>query len=420
MAERGARAILAAGAAGATLMTLNCAAAGVRERISRVADGAFRQRYGSALEAVILTGSMARDEATIVERGGVRTVLGDAEFLLIFRDPRARPLPEELAASARSIGDALAAEGIDCRIGADSAGVGYLARMRPHIYGYELRERGRVLSGDAAILGLIPAFQPGDIPPEDAVHLLMNRTIELAVKAAQLPDRPLALPEVVIYRSAKLYLDAATSLLVFAGQYEPEYAARACRLRGMAGECAGAAWPFPLEEFARRVEAATAMKLGGILPAAGAWDFFAGSLRSAGLLFEWELRRLTGAGAAVSGRALTGAWMRRQALAARLRGWLVLVRALGAGAAFPRIAEWVPRAAQASPRLWTYAAAAEIAFRIPELLAEPDCARDEQWDAVRRRLPVWSRERHPGDSGWRMLAEDLGSNYENFLVGTRT
>ena len=61
----------------------------IREEATRY----FRDRYGGDLRALILTGSMARGEETIVERDGVQRVLGDAEFLLIFHDSARRTIP---------------------------------------------------------------------------------------------------------------------------------------------------------------------------------------------------------------------------------------------------------------------------------------------------------------------------------------
>ena len=67
----------------------------IREEASRHFGG----RYGAGLQALVLTGSMARNEATTVEVDGVRRVLGDAEFLLIFRDSVAW-LPDDVELTA--------------------------------------------------------------------------------------------------------------------------------------------------------------------------------------------------------------------------------------------------------------------------------------------------------------------------------
>ena len=47
--------------------------------------------YGPSLRAVVLTGSLARDEATWVRDGAGRRLLGDAEFLLVFEQRVALP-----------------------------------------------------------------------------------------------------------------------------------------------------------------------------------------------------------------------------------------------------------------------------------------------------------------------------------------
>src|SRR5437588_7114813 len=62
--------------------------AAVCEHASTVCE----KRFGKLLEAVVLAGSLARDEGTFVNQGQDRwSVLGDAELLLVFK--RNFPLP---------------------------------------------------------------------------------------------------------------------------------------------------------------------------------------------------------------------------------------------------------------------------------------------------------------------------------------
>ena len=203
----------------------------IREEAARYFGG----RYGAGLQALVLTGSMARNEATTVEIDGVRRVLGDAEFLLIFRDSASRlPGNGELSADCARIEAALRDLGIACAIGANRAYPDYLRRMKPHIFGYELKTCGQVLLGDADILSMIPSFSAKDIPCEDGWQLLMNRLIELLKPAAQAPSGTGPLPRDLHYRTVKLYLDMAASLLIFNGSFEAGYRGRCHRLQEIA------------------------------------------------------------------------------------------------------------------------------------------------------------------------------------------
>ena len=42
------------------------------------------QKYGRRLRAIVLTGSLAREEATVVREAQRCHLLGDADFLLLF------------------------------------------------------------------------------------------------------------------------------------------------------------------------------------------------------------------------------------------------------------------------------------------------------------------------------------------------
>src|ERR1041384_5894704 len=64
-----------------------------RQRICRATSEAASRKWGTSLRAVVLTGSLARDEATFVDKGLQRTLLGDADFFLIFHDDA--PLPSK-------------------------------------------------------------------------------------------------------------------------------------------------------------------------------------------------------------------------------------------------------------------------------------------------------------------------------------
>jgi hypothetical protein len=183
--------------------------------------------------------------------------------------------------------------------------------------------------------------------------------------------------------------------------------------------------PFPLDAFADRVAFCTAFKLRGpgyreedaaAFQGEQAGVFWREALTYARRLWRWELRRLTGLPEGLSDRDLMRAWMRRQPLHRRLRGWARVIRDSGWRRSWRAWPRWLMLALQASPRHWVYAAATEIVFRLPDagnldaFNAAPICERlplppaPQALDTV----PRWAK------AGLAVL-----SNYERFVAVTR-
>jgi hypothetical protein len=139
---------------------------------------ACEQRYGSRLRAVILTGSLARDEATVLCSDGRHRVLGDADFLLTFNRKAKLPSAAEIKSLGEEVTDSLERQGVTCTVHLAAVRPSYVARLPAHIFSYELRHTGRVVFGDEGILELVPEFSPAQMDREDAWRLLSNRMIE--------------------------------------------------------------------------------------------------------------------------------------------------------------------------------------------------------------------------------------------------
>jgi len=378
-------------------------------------------RSSAQLDAIVFTGSMARDEATCVLKDEWYKVLGDAEFLLVFKGNVALPSLEEINCQQRRIEDALRQHNIECRVSLAAVRANYFEELPKHIFSYELRNCGRVIWGNAMVLDLIPQFAPSDVSQEDAWRLLCNRIVEQLEVASELPVSSEFFSAAAYYRTIKLYLDIATSFLVFAGAYDPTYAGRSKRLNALARESSGTDQPFDLTAFARVVETCTAWKLDPQcvrLPANR--EFWETAVYHAQLLWLWELRRLTGTVLQASRRDLLEKWRQMQRLPVRLRGWAYIARRQGWSQAIRLSPRWVPRAFRASPRYLVYVVASELFFRLPCVLSPEKSRRrvDVDWAKVRHALPVL-----PGASvaspDWRQLASDVVWNYQQFLVGTR-
>jgi hypothetical protein len=449
----------------------------LRSTICEVTARLCAEKLGTRLRAIVLTGSLARDEATCVEHGEYCRVLGDAEFLPVFESAASLRSVPAIELMRQKIEDSLWRRGILCHVGLSAVHPNYFRRLPPSIFAYELIKCGQVVWGDREILALVPAFSAEDIPREDAWRLLSNRMIELLEVAplgnkeqvtgnsAGRPSSLFPIPSSVPYSAVKLYLDMATSFLLFQGAYEPTYRGREARLRSLAentGDQDG--YPFsPLRGFSERVTACTEFKLGtagrnGPHVNLGArasrpldeewtststlsWEEIFADARA---LWRWELERLTGcrgtacrtlsgnlvgpeemgtASRTPTDRELMRKWMRLQPLGQRLHGWAYVLRQCGWHRSWREWPRWVRFGWRASPRYWIYAAASELFFKLGELLApaqEPGGAADLDCQELRSRLPqVGKHEMPPDVPAWQGVAREIGWNYHEFLEGTR-
>ena len=381
--------------------------------------------YDRDLRAIVLTGSLARDEGTFLQREGAWNLFGDAEFLLVFRERSALPPALSLVLLEQSIHRVLMRHGIFCSVSLSAAHPEYLRKLTPHIFAYELRACGQVVWGDRQVLSLIPVFRREDIPVEDAWCLLANRIVEHLEVADGKNAQSAPLPMPTQYRTVKLCLDMTTSLLVFAGAYEPTYRRRQEALALLAERQEGRiTWPFPPDRFQSLVKISTAWKL---FPEEAedkvGWEFWEDTISHAWTLWRWELSRLTGGSAEESEGALLQKWMHLQPPQRRLRGWLYVLRKLGWHRSWREWPRWVRFGWRASPRFWLYAAASQVFFRLPDLLkckgqkSEPA----QDWDGLRNQLPLPKRLGNgPRARGWRGLATDILWNYHEFLEETRS
>lgn len=401
-----ARPEVAGGVAHSVLQAIVC-----EEAVARTAA-----RFGGQLRALVLTGSMARGEATFVERETGAELLGDAEFLLIVNDEASLPDDKTVTTVQREIESAVAARGLTAAIDLSVAHGDYLEKLQPEIFAYELHACGQAIAGDRSILRLIPPFSADQIRHEDAWRLLCNRMIELLEVAAE-KGSP-ALPTDVQYRIAKMYLDMATSFLVMVGEYAPTYAMRARKLAALAEqEPHSSSYPFELRGFSDRVAACTGWKLVNVptwLARDNSERIWEEVTRYVRALWRWELVLLGGAGVDEDDTQLISSWMSRQSWSAKARGWAYVVRSMRGSFGLRAALRFMRLAWSGSPRYWIYAAAAELFFARP---ADRSLRSPGGFAFVRRWLPVTHGD--PSDNSWQAVAADVVANYKEFLTGTR-
>jgi len=191
----------------------------------------------SDLVAVVLTGSFARGEGTVLPLGDGLKILGDFEFFVVLaRAPNDR-LRRMMPAWAREARARLAAGGVRVDVEFGPLSLPFLRRRaRPSIFVYDLRHHGKVLWGDSDLLELIPPLGAEAIPREDAVYLLFNRLIEQLATWERIGGlRGDGLIDAA-YQRLKLTLDLAGSALAFAGIHTALYRERPAAFRRLVAE----------------------------------------------------------------------------------------------------------------------------------------------------------------------------------------
>ncbi len=379
-------------------------------------------KFADSLRSLVVTGSLARGEGTFSRENGAWQPLSDAEFIVTVADSAQLPSTEEQRELGERITNALSARSLNCSVSLSVVHGSFYRKLRPSMYAYELRECGRRVTGDSDILSLIPAFSAADIPLEDAWRTLCNRLLEQLESIAELEPASRNGSSKLLYRTVKLYLDMATSFLLFLGIYEPSYRARGERLNALKQNALPGTLPFNISQFAATVAACTEWKLqSATKPDLGpAWELCLSSQRDAMRLFQWELSRLTNTSAPQW--ELANQWMRGQKLSQKLRGWAYVLRGSGWLRSWRLWPRWMRCAAQGSPRRLVYAAAGEIYALLPAFFSG-EVAHSQAAQSLKQiedLLPVANVNFRSGSRNWRQVAQVCCWNYRQFLENTRS
>ncbi|MBV8359055.1 MAG: hypothetical protein JO189_14120 [Deltaproteobacteria bacterium] len=400
------------------------------ERVVEAVRNIVGEEFQPGMRALILTGSLARDEATWLHEKGRQRLAGDVELIAVFSEHDRLPSAGSIAALKRAVDKWLHESGLEVHIGLSPVRPRYLRSLKPHIFAYELLEHGRVIWGDKNILSLAPQFSPVDIPLEDGFRLLMNRIIELleALCTSQ-PGMltPRIYSELVHYRSIKLWIDMATSFLLFQGQYEPTYRRRADKLAQMASSAQAysdgvADAPILLDRFTRQVSLATDYKLG---KTKGIGTISLKNLRSlivdAHSIWRWELRRLTGSDDGADDNEMLKRWLKSQVISGRIRGWAATAKRYGLRRSTRMLPRWVRLGLKGSPRRLVYAVASQLFFAMNSTL--PDKNDSGSGTGLKAslaigELPVVTNS--GTENSWRGIGQAMAWNYHQFLESTRS
>ncbi len=386
--------------------------AALRETICSEIVLSCTHEFGATLQAVVLTGSLARDEATVVFKRDLTFFSSDADCLLVF-PATIEPSTERLARLSAEIEKGLFTAGIEVAIGLAAVAPTYFDELPAHSYTYELRNSGKVLWGEAGLLSRIPSYKVADLSKEDAWRTLSNRIIETLMCVGNSESESRQFSVETEYAVTKLYLDMATSYLIFIGEYEPTYAARARRLAELAARNAGEA-PFIVATFSSRVSSATDCKLKGVGCAPVRLSLEEAMMYSQ-QLWRWAAARLSGEPSDLPVLDLAVGVARKQTVATRLRGWASLLRRTGWFRGARQWPRWARLSISASPRHLIYAAAVQLFWSVPGL-ASDQAGNDIDYAELQALLPVVPPSDKPAT--WNSLVRAVGLNYKVFLHGT--
>jgi hypothetical protein len=245
--------------------------AAIRHVLVRSAEMLMERLPPGGLAALVLTGSFARGEGSVMASDSRLRVLGDIEFLAVlpgetqFHTFRTR-MPQWGREVSEAVRDVIE---VDVEFG--PVIVDYFRRLaRPSIFVYDLIRHGKVICGPADIVKHVTEFGPERIPAGDALHLLFNRTIE----QLEAYDRTTALEGRALwdlaYQRQKLVLDLAGSALAFVGRHEPSYEARPAAFERLLAETPALRATLPAA-FRAELERAARIKMSpgdgrGVLP----------------------------------------------------------------------------------------------------------------------------------------------------------
>lgn len=299
----------------------------IRPLVSQAVEFVVGRIGASNLDAVILTGSLARGEGSVVLSENRVRLMGDIEFIVILRGPFDwGPSRRKFDLLSRMATEEIGKSGSLAKIEYQPAGVNYLRRnIQPSIFANELSRYGKVVFGRTDILTEIRPFCTEKIPKEDALNLLMNRFIELKLlgEVQRITDGD---AETHNYQFVKTILDMAGSALAFSAQHVPLYAERKEAFQRLLLSHPELRVTIPsLETFQKEVERATHCKLAPTAELLNQRDGLKRrvltTLEWAKAFWLWEMRQLVDCPTAQF-QELLEKYLRQEPFQQRLKGWV--------------------------------------------------------------------------------------------------
>ena len=303
----------------------------VRRELDRVIARVHDCAAARSVAGVLLTGSFARGEGTVIPHAGNGSRwLSDVECLVVVRNGVVSN--QEIHQSMRQVehdtnsDPANSARGIKVELRAIFT-EGML-RLRPTIFTQELCENAKLLWGDPAEVPLPPAPSSGEtISKYDAFRLLNNRIIEQIAVRSEYADR-ISDTTATAYSLAKFWIDLGTSLSVFLGCYRPGYRSRQTPIEDALRANENILGADRCGRLILRFRNAMAQKLGqNGFPSGDLTPEFSEAVEIASATWNWESGQLLGTSAAAGDwRGIFARLSRLETAQQRLRDWARLFR----------------------------------------------------------------------------------------------
>ncbi len=343
----------------------------VRRELERLLASVRNCAAAPSVAGVLLTGSFARGEGTIIPHPGTKSRwLSDVECLVVVRGGIAskREIQRSMRQVERDTNSDCANAERGIKVELSPILTRRMARMRPAIFTRELCEHAKLLWGDPAAIPVPRVRSSGDaIPQHDAFRLLNNRIIEQIAVRSEYADR-VSDSTAIAYSLIKFWIDLGTSLSVFLGCYRPGYRSRQKAVEDALGahqEILGAEMSSRLIAGFRN---AMAQKLGQTgFPSRDLAQEFSEAVEIARTTWNWESGKLLGTNTAVGDwRGIFARLSSLETAAQRLRDWARVFRRPS------RLRQLGPRAMLAAARVGSLAT----------LVYGTGCAIDFFWDEI--------------------------------------
>jgi hypothetical protein len=303
----------------------------VRSELDRLIQRVRECAVAPCIEGILLTGSFARGEGTVLSHPQTRSRwLSDVECLVVVRGG---------VASRRDIKRAMKHVVQDTNSVPCSATRGIKVELRAilqegmlglpeAIFTRELCEHGKLLWGNPAAIPFPPvSLRAEGISKADAFRLLNNRIIEQIAVRSGYADGTRDLADVA-YSLVKFWIDLGTSLSIFLGCYRPGYRSRQKPVEEALCASPTILGPGIGERLASRFRTAMAQKFGEMaLPSGDLRPEFGEAVEIARATWNWESGRMLGTDAAASDwRAIFTRLGSLESAVQRVRDWARVFR----------------------------------------------------------------------------------------------
>jgi hypothetical protein len=204
----------------------------IKEYVCLALDNFFDYYPKENVEAIVLTGAMARGEGSVaIHPDGSKRIYSDFDFMIFLKN-------QELLSEARinfpqwsrALGVKLREQDLCSHVDYAPNTKAWLQNVKPMMFTVEFQHAAKVVWGKKDILNDMPPLDIKQIPQIDAINLLFNRMLGQLIFLKDFESPNPNEVEFAFYHTGKVYVDLAGAILAFLGEYEPTYEMRAKKI----------------------------------------------------------------------------------------------------------------------------------------------------------------------------------------------